>query len=128
MSRHLAQDASALNFESDETDPVNLHHAPEWKERQREQSRGTQEQIVAVEVISTIDEGRPGEHLHAALPVRWERLPACPLQRGLACDPGIRRSRARPHRLRAVGRCCSIEASLATAVKTRHTMPQARVP
>ena len=33
---------------------------------------------------------------------RRERLPAGPLLRGLACDPGVRRSRARLHRLRAV--------------------------
>ena len=41
-----------------------------------EQSRGTQEQIVVVEVISTIDEGGLGERLHTALLVRRERLPA----------------------------------------------------
>ena len=57
-----------------------------------EQSRGTQEQIVvAVEVISTIDEGRLGEHVGAALLVRRERLPV-----------GAFRSRAGSHRLRAV--------------------------
>ena len=38
----------------------------------------------------------------AALPVRRERLPAGALQRGQACDPEVRRSRARSHRLRAV--------------------------
>ena len=58
--------------------------------------------VVAVDVISTIDEGRPGEHLHAALPVRREWLPIGALQREPACDPGVRRSRARSHRLRAI--------------------------
>ena len=45
-----------------DTDPADSHHAVEWKAPE-EQSRGTQEQNVAVEVISTIDEGRPGEHM-----------------------------------------------------------------
>ena len=67
-----------------------------------EQSRGTQEQIAVVEVISTIDKGRLAEHQRAALLVRRERLPVGALQRGLACDPEVRRSLARPHRLRAV--------------------------
>ena len=69
-----------------DTDPADSHYAPEWKRAPEEQIRGTQEQIVAVEVISMIDEGRLGEHLHAALPVRRERLPAGALQRGLAYD------------------------------------------
>ena len=64
-----------------------------------EQKPRTQEQIVDVEVISRIDEGWPREHLHAALPIRRERL-----ERRLACDPGVRRSRARSHRPRAVVR------------------------
>ena len=73
-----------------------MERAPE------EQNGRTQEQIVDVEVISRIDDGRPGEHLHAALPVRWERLPAGALQRELAFDAGIRSSGARSARLRAV--------------------------
>ena len=57
--------------------PADSHHAPVWKERQRSRMEG---QIVDVEVISRIDEGRLGEHLHAALPVRPEQLPAGALQ------------------------------------------------
>ena len=53
-------------------------------------------------VVSRIDEGRPGEHLHAALHVRREPHAAGALQRELACDAGIRRSRAGSHRLRAM--------------------------
>ena len=70
------------------------------KSARRAESKDS-EQIVAVEVISTIDEGRLGEHLHA-LPVRRGRLPAGALQRGLACAKGVRRSRAGSHRLGAV--------------------------
>ena len=55
-----------------------------------------------MEVIFTIDEGRPVEHRHAALPVRRERLSAGALQRGRACDLEACRARARSHRLRAV--------------------------
>ena len=47
-----------------------------------------------MEVSSTIDEGQPGERLHAALLVRRERLPAGALQRELACDPGVRNTGA----------------------------------
>ena len=64
-------------------DPADSHHASLARQclfgvgtAPEEQSRGTQEQIFAVEVISTIDEGRLGEHLRAALPVRRERFPA----------------------------------------------------
>ena len=57
-----------------DADPADSNHAPEWKERQAEQNGGSQEQIVAV------------------LPVHPERLPAGALQRGLACDPGVRLS------------------------------------
>ena len=82
------------NFE--EVDPAHSHHAPEWK--------------VAVEVISTTDEGRPGEHLHAALPVRRERLPGP----GSPSFSGWIPSSSRR------GRCYS---SPVTVVKTRHTKP-----
>ena len=115
----LAQCGSVLNFQSDGNSNKRLRdhwysegvqgcrsrRLPPCARVERvpeEQSRGTQEQTVAVEVISTIDEGWPGEHLHAARPVRRERLPAGALQRGLTCDPRVRRSRARSHRLRAV--------------------------
>ena len=79
-------------------DPADSHHAlaPE------EQNGRTQAQIVAVEVISTMDEGRPGEHLHAALDARRERHAAGALQRGLADHGRVRRAGARSNRLRAV--------------------------
>ena len=99
----------------------------EWKRAPEEQSRGNREQIIAVEVMSTIDEGRPGEHQHAALRVRRERLPAGALQRGLACDLEVRRSHAPIPSSSRRGRCCSTQASLVTAVRIRHMKPQARV-
>ena len=43
------------------------------------------------------------------------------VQRGLAFDAEVCRSRARSHRLR--GRCCSAWTSFVTAVKTHHTKP-----
>ena len=73
-----------------------------------EQNRGTQEQIVSVEVISTIHEERPGEHLHAAvLPVRRERFPGGAVQCGQVCDPHVRRSRAGSQSCSRRGRSCS---------------------
>ena len=54
----------------------------------------TQEQIVCCGVISTMDEGRPREHPHAALHVRRERHAGGALQRGLADHAGVRRSGA----------------------------------
>ena len=71
------------------------------KSARRAESRDS-EQIVAVEVISTIDEGRLAAHLRAALHVRRERLPAGALQRGLAHDAEVRHSGARSDRRRAV--------------------------
>ena len=96
----MAEGASARNFQSDGNSNKRLrdHWYSEEVEGCRslrlppcarverapdEQSQGTQE------VIPTIDEGRSGEHLHAALLVQRGRLPAGALQRGLACDPSV---------------------------------------
>ena len=85
-----------------------------------EQNRGNREQIVVtVEVIFTIHEGRPGQHLHAAFPVRQERLPAGALQRGQACDPEVRGSRAGSRRLRTAAGAARPHASFVSTLLGR---------
>ena len=121
----VAQSASVLNFQCDGNSKKRLRDHCYSEEVQgcppEEQNRRTQEQIVAVDVISTMDEGRPGEHLHAALPVRGERLPAGALQRGLAGDLGSPSFSCPTPSSSRCNQCCSTEASLVTAAKSHQT-------
>ena len=71
----------------------------EWKERQKSTAEGLRADCCC------------GSHLHNRWEMTWRTSTCCSsgswepagaLQRELACDLGVRRSRARPHRLRAV--------------------------
>ena len=67
--------------------------ASEWKERQKSRESRSSPQSMSEDL----------ENIYmAALPVRRERLPVGALQRGLACNPEVRRSHAGSHHLRAV--------------------------
>ena len=85
-----------------DADPTDFHHALEWRDRQKSRMEGLRSRLLLWEVISTIDEGRLGEHLHAALHIRRERHAAGALQRGLADHAGVRHSSTRSDRLQAV--------------------------